>query len=475
MSLHPCFRRMWFIQVCLGKPSHGSIPLLTSVFFCGWASNSQDSPKASPRVTFKWKNLISRTWLRKAFLQKHAFVDISVFPSLGKQQPRFAHARAQMKKLDIKNFVEPLKLLSQWMTGGESWMTPCTNICHYVPACANIAVCQLCRERQPLVEQSWWAWTENAWINATVFVPMAQAPPKAGAKMVVQSKFDPWVYILVFAECDLCRFVWESLPTEAYLCWHQCFSVVGQATAKIRPRPAHGLLSNEKTWYQELYRTTEAIVPMNDRGRKLNDTMHQYVPLRASMCQPLQFVSCAEKDSLWWNSHDGPELKMLGSMPWCSFPWHKLLPRLVQKNCCINLIDEFTSWVSPKATIAGLLRKAFLQKHAFVDISVFPSLGKQQPRFAHGQPTGYFQLKKLDIKNFIEPLKLLSQWMTGGESCMPTCTNMRPYVPACANIAVCQLCRERQPWNSHDGHEMPWCSFPWQKLLPRLAQNCCTI
>ena len=39
-----------------------------------------------------------------------------------------------------------------------------------------------------------------------VFVPMAQAPPKAGAKNKVlyslqwQSKFDPWVYILVFAE-----------------------------------------------------------------------------------------------------------------------------------------------------------------------------------------------------------------------------------------------------------------------------------
>ena len=284
MSLHPCFRRMWFMQVCLGKPSHGSIPLLTSVFFCGWASNSQDSPKTSPRATFKWKNL------------------------------------------DIKNFIEPLKLLSQWMTGGESWMTPCTNMCPYVPACANIAVCQLCRERQPLVEQSWWAWTENAWINAMVFVPMAQAPPKAGSK-----------------------------------------------------------------------------------------------------------------------------------------------------NCCINLIDEFTSWVSPKAAIAGSLRKAFLQKHAFVDISVFPPLGKQQPRFAQGQPTGYFQMKKLDIKNFVEPLKLLSQWMTGGESWMTPCTKMRPYVPACANIAVCQLCRERQPWNSHDGPEMPWCSFPWQKLLPRLAQNCCTI
>ena len=202
-----------------------------------------------------------------------------------------------MKKLDIKNFVEPLKLLSQWMTGGESWMTPCTNICPYVPACANIAVCRLCRERQPLVEQSWWAWTENAWINATVFVPMAQAPPKAGAK---------WLY--------------------------------------------------------------------------------------------------------------SP-----------------------------NLIHEFTSLFSQNVIYAGLFGKAFPRKHTFVDISVFLWLGKQQPRFAQGHPTGYFQMKKLDIKNFIEPLKLLSQWMTGGESWMTPCTNMCPYVPACANIAVCQLCRERQP------------------------------
>ena len=28
---------------------------------------------------------------------------------------------------------------------------------------------------------------------------------------------------------------------------HQCFSVVAQATAKIRPRPAQGLFSIEKT------------------------------------------------------------------------------------------------------------------------------------------------------------------------------------------------------------------------------------
>ena len=31
-----------------------------------------------------------------------------------------------------------------------------------------------------------------AWINAMMLTPMAQAPPKAGAKeFVVQSKFDP--------------------------------------------------------------------------------------------------------------------------------------------------------------------------------------------------------------------------------------------------------------------------------------------
>ena len=39
----------------------------------------------------------------------------------------------------------------------------------------------------------------------------------------------------------------ESLPTEACLCGHECFSVVAQATAKIRPRPAQGLFSNERT------------------------------------------------------------------------------------------------------------------------------------------------------------------------------------------------------------------------------------
>ena len=43
---------------------------------------------------------------------------------------------------------------------------------------------------------------------------------------------------------------------------------------------------------------------------------------------------CKERQPVW-NSHDlwWPELKMLGSMPLCSFPRQKLLPKLAQKNC----------------------------------------------------------------------------------------------------------------------------------------------
>ena len=43
-SKHPCFRRRWFLQVCLGKLSHRSTPLWTSVFFCGCASNDMQRP-----------------------------------------------------------------------------------------------------------------------------------------------------------------------------------------------------------------------------------------------------------------------------------------------------------------------------------------------------------------------------------------------------------------------------------------------
>ena len=53
-------------------------------------------------------------------------------------------------------------------------------------------------------------------------------------------------------------------------------------------------------------------------------------------CGKMAFwLLCKETQPLW-NSHDSwwPELNMFGSMPWCSFPCHKLLPKLAQKTCC---------------------------------------------------------------------------------------------------------------------------------------------
>ena len=118
------------------------------------------------------------------------------------------------------------------------------SMCQHVPACANIAVFQLCRERQPLVEQSWWAWTENAWINAMVFVPMAQSPPKAGSKELLY-KFDRWVYILGFAEGDLCRFACKSLPTESGLC-RSVFFCGCRSNGQVLPKASPWAIFNWK-------------------------------------------------------------------------------------------------------------------------------------------------------------------------------------------------------------------------------------
>ena len=262
------FRQRQLLRVRLGQLSHRSMPLWTSVFFRRWASNSLDSPKCY----------------------------------------------FQLKELDIKNSIEPLKLLSQWLKSGEGCIPTWANLCPYLPAWANIAVGQLCRERQPL-----------------------------------------------------------------------------------------------------------------------------------------------------WNSHDSwwPELKIFGSMPWCSFPFQNLLPCHTTAWIWSVSLQLFTSVFKTKPDLCK-------DRHW---TSVF---FRRWASNSQDSPKGYLQLKELDIKNLIEPPKLLSQWMKSGEGCIPTCANLCPYVPTWANIAVCQLCRERQPlWNSHDSWwpelkifgSRPWCSFPWQKLL----------
>ena len=132
---------------------------------------------------------------------------------------------------------------------------------------------------------------------------------------------------------------------------------------------------------------------------------------------------CKERQPLW-NSHDlwWPELKMFGSMPLCSFPRQKLLPKLAQRNC------HTTVWIQPIADSIlvsdqtnlfsfatygdeyGVPRKALPRKEAKVGtghhcFSVVPqATAKICPRLIG--PRAFFKWK-----NLIEQLKLLLKWM----------------------------------------------------------------
>ena len=66
-----------------------------------------------------------------------------------------------------------------------------------------------------------------------------------------------------------------------------------------------------------------------------------------------------------------------------------------------------------------------------------------QPRFAQGQPNGYFQMKELDR---ITGVPMNERWRRLNAN-----TSQTQYVLLCANLASHQLCRERQPlWKSHE-------------------------
>ena len=154
----------------------------------------------------------------------------------------------------------------------------------------------------------------------------------------------------------------------------------------------------------------------------------------------------------------------------CGVRFHGKSFSLAQKEVLysLNLIHEFTSLFPSKVNFAGLPGKAFPRKHAFVDISVFLWLRKQWPRFAQGQPKGYFQTKELH-RTIKAICQMNADWKVGKAQYAEF------NVPTCGKIAVWQLYRETQPlWNSHDSWwpelnmfgSMPWCSFPRQKLLP---------
>ena len=166
------------------------------------------------------------------------------------------------------------------MKGGESWTQTCTNVCLYVLAWANIAVCQLCRERKTFVEQSWWP-------ELNVFGSM------------------PW--------CSFPRHIFLPRPAQKNCClnfWSMSLHPCSHRRRSLQVRL--GKLSNRSMplWtsvffcgcgyfqMKELDRTTEAIVRMNERWRKLNANMHQCVPLRASMGQHCSLSAVQRKKDL---------------------------------------------------------------------------------------------------------------------------------------------------------------------------------
>ena len=241
----------------------------------------------SPKVTFAGS-------LRKAFSQKH----ISVFLWLRKQRPRFAQGQPtgyfRLKKLDIKNLIEPRKLLSQWMTGWDSWMTPCTNMCPYVPACANIAVWQLCTETQPL---------RNSDVLPTWFMQVCLGKPS-------HKNRQRWTL-------DISVFLWLR---------------------KIRPRPAQGLFPIERTSYNNY-----KVYSQMNADWKVDKA--QYAEFNVPRCGKIAVCQlCRQRQPLWY-SHDSwwPELKMFGSMPLCSFPWQKVLPGGKELLYTLSLIYDFVS------------------------------------------------------------------------------------------------------------------------------------
>ena len=351
------FRRRQLLQVRLGKLSYRSTPLWTSVFFRHWASNKQDSPKASPRAIFNWQ------------------------------------------KLDIKNFIEPLKPSSQWMTGGESWMPTCTNMRPYIPAWANIAVCQLCRDRQPLVQGgtvmmglNWKCLDQCHGVRSH-----GKSSSQSWRKTVVQSKFDPWVHILALFSPKV---IYAGLPAKAFP-RNQAFVDISVFLwlRKQRPSFAQG---QPKGYFQlkEPHRTTKKYSQMNA------DWNWRRPSMLSSMCQDvarLQFDSSSEKDSLCGTVMMGLNWKCLDQCHGVrshgkssSQDWRKIVVQ-----------SKFDPWVHILVFAKGdicrfacksLLMEAGLCRHQFFS-AVAQGTAKTRPRVI------------FNWKNFIEQLKLILKWM----------------------------------------------------------------
>ena len=191
----------------------------------------------------------------------------------------------------------------------------------------------------------------NMWQHCSLAAVQGMTTPVADS-ILVSHQTDVFSFA---THGDECVYSANIIYIQSYL----CFSVVAQATDKICPRPAQGLFRSKSVWT-----TAKLIVPMKEGWWKLR--MLMYDAFNVPTCWQHFSLSAVQRKTAFVQQSLWPEFDMFGSMPWCSFPWHKLLPRLAQKNCYTfyhpNLIHECTSFFSTKVIFEGLPKKAFPRK-----------------------------------------------------------------------------------------------------------------
>ena len=233
------------------------------------------------------QSVYRRWWpkLIEAFPQKHVFVDMSVFLWLRKQRPRFAQGQPksnfQMKELDrTAKTIVPMNV--EWRYRRLSVLS---SMCQHVATLQFVS----CAKRQPFrsngasSSQGWririviqqpefdpWVshrsmplWT---WVFSCGCASNGQDSPKASSRAIFKGKnlieppklLSQWM-LNEGTEGWACRVqranMWQHCSLSAVqrkkafsFPWRKLLPVVAQATAKIRPRPAQGLLSKERTW-----------------------------------------------------------------------------------------------------------------------------------------------------------------------------------------------------------------------------------
>ena len=90
--------------------------------------------------------------------------------------------------------------------------------------------------------------------------------------------------------------------------------------------------------------------------------------------------------------------------------------------------------------VCQFANKSLPAKQAYVDISVFGWLRKQRPRFTGDKPKCCFHMKELE-----RTTKAIARVNAGWRK-LSALSSICQHVATCGNVAVFQMCRERQRW-----------------------------